>query len=320
LFISAKIRALKTTNKPLVPESLIWHLSLQLGTICPACLSLTLFFPSAAVFNLASSIWSIDIQQPLVTLIIRAKKSYVAYYKAPKPPKGKRGRRPKYGKKVKLFDLFGQLHLFSKVKCEVYGKIEEISIMTLNLMWKPTGCMIRFVFAVTSRGPIVLMCSDLGQDPLSALQLYCVRIRVETMFDMLKNLIGAFNYRFWSKHMPQHSRKPKKNKDLKQPCPQAIAKVELCWQAYERFALLGSIALGLLQIISLKDTDNVWSNFDAYLRTRSRQLPSERTVKYVVARLLINNLLTFAPTAIIREIRKRYFAAKTPRQKGFSPK
>jgi hypothetical protein len=320
LFISAKIRALKTTNKPLVPESLIWHLSLQLGTICPACLSLTLFFPSAAVFNLASSIWSIDIQQPLVTLIIRAKKSYVAYYKAPKPPKGKRGRRPKYGKKVKLFDLFGQLHLFSKVKCEVYGKIEEISIMTLNLMWKPTGCMIRFVFAVTSRGPIVLMCSDLGQDPLSALQLYCVRIRVETMFDMLKNLIGAFNYRFWSKHMPQHSRKPKKNKDLKQPCPQAIAKVELCWQAYERFALLGSIALGLLQIISLKDTDNVWSNFDAYLRTRSRQLPSERTVKYVVARLLINNLLTFAPTAIMREIRKRYFAAKTPHQRGLSPK
>ena len=281
---------------------------------------MTLFFPSAAVFNLAASIWSIDFQQPLVTLIIRAKKSYVAYYKAPKPPKGKRGRRPKYGKKVKLLDFFDQLHLFSKVKCEVYGKIEEISIMTLNLMWKPTGCMIRFVFAVTSRGPIVLMCSDLGQDPLSALQLYCVRIRVETMFDMLKNLIGAFNYRFWSKHMPQHSRKPKKNKDLKQPYPQAIPKVELCWQAYERFTMLGSIALGLLQIISLKDTDNVWSNFDAYLRTRSRQLPSERTVKYVVARLLINNLLTFAPTAIMREIRKRYFAAKTPHQRGLSPK
>jgi hypothetical protein len=253
-------------------------------------------------------------------LIIRAKKSYVAYYSAQKPKKGRRGRRPKYGKKVKLFDLFDQLHRFSKVKCEVYGKIEEVSIMTLNLMWKPTGCMIRFVFAVTSRGPIVLMCSDLGQDPLIALQLYCIRIRVETMFDMLKNLIGAFNYRFWSKHMPQHSRKPKKNKDLKQPCPQAILKVELCWQAYERFAMLGSIALGLLQILSLKDTDYIWNHFDPYLRTRSRQLPSERTVKHVVARLLINNLLTFAPTAIMRVIRKRYFAAKTPHHWGFSPK
>ena len=281
---------------------------------------MTLFFPSAAVFNLASSIWSIDLQQPLVTLIIRAKKSYVAYYEPQKPKKGKRGRRPKYGKKVKLFDLFDQLHRFSKVKCEVYGKIEEVSIMTLNLMWKPTGCMIRFVLAVTSRGPIVLMCSNLGQDPLIALQLYCIRIRVETMFDMLKNLIGAFNYRFWSKYMPRHSRKPKKNKDLKQPYPQAIPKVELCWEAYERFAMLGAIALGLLEIIALKDSDYIWSHFDAYLRTRSRQLPSERTVKYVVARLLINNLRTFAPTAIMREIRKRYFAAKTPHHRGFSPK
>ena len=120
--------------------------------------------------------------------------------------------------------------------------------------------------------------------------------------------------------MPQHSRKPKKYKDLKHPCPKAFPKVELCWQAYERFSMLGSIALGLLQIISLKDTDYIWSHFDAYLRTRSRQLPSERTVKYVMARLLINNLLTFAPTAIIREIRKRYFAQKTPHQRGFSPK
>jgi hypothetical protein len=107
---------------------------------------------------------------------------------------------------------------------------------------------------------------------------------------------------------------------LKQPYPQAIPKVELCWEAYERFAMLGAIALGLLEIISLKDSDYIWNHFDAYLRTRSRQLPSERTVKYVVARLLINNLRTFATTAIMREIRKRYFAAKTPHHRGFSPK
>lgn len=56
-------------------------------------------------------------------------------------------------------------------------------------MWKPTGYMIRFVFAVTSCGPIVLMCSDLvGQDPLIALQLYCIRTRVETiMIDYLNS-------------------------------------------------------------------------------------------------------------------------------------
>ncbi len=78
--------------------------------------------------------------------------------------------------------------------------------MAINLLWKPTGDMIRFVLAVTSRGPIVLMCSDLNQDPLSAIRLYCMRVRVEIMFDMLKNVLGAFSYRFWSKGMPKHSR------------------------------------------------------------------------------------------------------------------
>ncbi len=78
--------------------------------------------------------------------------------------------------------------------------------MAINLLWKPTGNMIRFVLAVTSRGPIVLMCGDLNQDSLSAIRLYCMRTRVEIMSDMLKNLPGAFCYRFRSKGMPEHSR------------------------------------------------------------------------------------------------------------------
>jgi hypothetical protein len=263
------------------------------------------------VFNLANSIWSIELKQPLLTLIIRAKKNCVASYQAEKPKEKKPGRPAEYGKKVILMQLFDQPELFSKMPCHVYGKIEEISILTLNLLWKPTGDMIRFVLAVTSRGPIVLMCSDLNQDPLIAIRLYCIRTRIEVMFDILKNLIGAFHYRFWSKQMPHHSRKPKKNKDLKMPSKGSLANVELCWQAYERFVILGSIAQGLLQLISLKFNDSVWSQFDAYLRTRSRQLPSEKTVKHVIARLLLKNFLSSAPSAIMREIKKVYFAQKS---------
>ena len=59
----------------------------------------------------------------------------------------------------------------ARIPMERYGKTEEISILALNLLWKPTGDMIRFVLAVTSRGPIVLMCSDLNQDPNSI--FYC---------------------------------------------------------------------------------------------------------------------------------------------------
>ena len=80
-----------------------------------------------------------------------------------------------------------------------------------------------------------MMCSDLNQEPLLAIQLYCARTRIEIMFDMLKNLLGAFNYHFWSKLMPRHSRKPKSNKELKQPAENELEKVQLCWDAYERF-------------------------------------------------------------------------------------
>jgi len=42
------------------------------------------------------------------------------------------------------------------------------------------------------------------------------------------------------------------------------------------------------------------------------QYASERTVKYVMARLLIRNLFISAPIAIMREIQQRYFKRKSP--------
>jgi len=117
--------------------------------------------------------------------------------------------------------------------------------------------------------------------------------------------------------MPRHSRKPKSNKDLKQPSENALAKVNFCWEAYERFVMLATIALGLLQLIAVKYPNDIWNHFDTYLRTYSRQLPSERTVKHVMARLLIRNLFISAPVAIMREIRQCYFKRKSPDPNDF---
>src|SRR5207248_1429936 len=115
-----------------------------------------------------------------------------------------------------------------------------------------------FVFALTSRGPIVLMCSDLEMPPVTAIELYCLRVRVETMFAMLKHLLGAFHYHFWSKRLPRHSRKPKKNQHLQQPTTEDVQQVQRCWEGYERFAMLAAIALGLSQLIALKFSPEVW--------------------------------------------------------------
>jgi hypothetical protein len=180
--------------------------------------------------------------------------------------------------------------------------------LAVNLLWKPTGGFIRFIFALTSRGPIVLMTSDLKMPPVTAIELYCLRVRVETLFAMLKHLVGAFRYHFWSKRLPRHSRKPKKNQDLKQPMKEDVEQVQNCWESCERFAMLAAIALGLLQLIALKFSPQVWGRFQTFLRTRSRQMPSERTVKDVVGHLVLEDFLGVAPSATMQEIRDRFLA------------
>ena len=277
----------------------------------PCLLVLDAFFPVASVFTMAASFWSCSLKQPFIHLIIRAKKSYVAYFEASPSPEDSVGRKPLYGERVKLYEVFDQTHLFSKVKARIYGKEEEILLMAADLLWKPTAGLIRFVFARTSRGPIVLMCSDLAQDPLLAIECYCLRVRIELMIDLLKNLLGVFRYHFWSPSMPRHSRSPKSNKLLKEPTQEAVEKVRLCWDAIERFAQIGAISLGLLQLLSLRFPSSIWAQFTAYLRTRSRELPSERVVKWVLSPLLVKEFLYLASDGIMQQIRA--LLKKTPK-------
>jgi len=277
----------------------------------PSILVLDAFFAIAPVFQRAASVWSTALKQPYLFLITRAKKNYVAYEPATPSDQPCRGRRRKYGKKVKLKDVFetDQQH-FLMAPCRVYGHVETVSYLALNLLWKPIKAPLRFVFAITSRGPIVLMCSDLEMAPLTAISLYCARVRVETMFLMLKHLLGAFTYRFWSKHLPRHSRKPKKNAALKAPMADYVGSVRITWQACERFAMLGCIALGLLQLVALKFPQQVWRGFNLFLRTRSRALPSERTVKAVIAQEVARNFRNVASFATLPIIDTASFSRK----------
>ncbi len=261
------------------------------------------FFSMGAVFALANSVWSLALKQPYLTILTRAKKSYVAYLEPTVPTSPTPGRPRKYGDKVKLKDVFETYQAqFLQASCQIYGRVETISYLALNLMWKPLKGPVRFIFAITSRGPIVLMCSDLTLEPLMAISLYCARVRIETMFAMLKGVLGTFAYRFWSRYIPRHSRKPKKNADLKRPKARHVPAVQRTWLACERFVMLGCVALGMLQLIALKFPGPIWASFACYLRTRSRALPSERTVKEVLAQELMRDFHHVKPSAIMQEI------------------
>lgn len=254
----------------------------------PSLLVLDAFFSIAPVFQLAASRWSLRLQQPYLAIVTRAKKSSVAYEPAPPKPTPARGRPATYGKPVKLKDVF-ETHKeqFVQASCVVYGQVETVSSLAVNLLWKPLKAPLRFIFVRTSRGPIVLMCSDLASDPLMAIALYCARVRIETLFAMLKGLLGAFTYRFWSKRLPRHSRKPTKNATLQAPHREHLETVRRTWEACERFVMLSCIAAGLLQLVALQFPGQVWDGFHLFLRTRSRTLPSERTVKAVLGQELV---------------------------------
>jgi hypothetical protein len=271
----------------------------------PSLLVLDAFFAIGPVFELANSLWSIALQQPSLFILTRAKKNYVAYH-APQAPSPRRPGRPRtYGVKVKLAEVFTTCQAqFLSAPCHVYGRVETISYLALTLVWKPIKGPIRFIFAITSRGSIVLMCNDLALDPLTALSLYCARVRIETMFAMLKGVLDAFTYRFWSTYLPRHSRAPKKNAAIQSPQAQHLPSVHATWDACERFVTLGCIALGLLQLVAVKFPGQMWASYTQFLRTRSRALPSERTVKAILARELLTDFHSVRPSAMIQEIHR----------------
>ena len=63
-----------------------------------------------------------------------------------------------------------------------------VKLLCLDLLWEPIKGKIRFVLAITSRGPIILMSSDLTLPAVQILELYCQRASIESMFLVLKHL------------------------------------------------------------------------------------------------------------------------------------
>ena len=270
----------------------------------PALMVLDAFFSTGPVFRLAMSVWSIRLKQPYLQIITRAKKNYVAYLPPRSKPPGQRGRPRIYGDKVHLWEVFDhETTLFEAVEMTVYGKTEIVRLAAAELLWRPIGQPLQFVWAITSRGPIVLMSSDRTLPPAFILEAYCHRVRVEVLFDTLKNVIGAFRFHFWSKHLPRHSRKPVSNQRLKAPAPEHLEKVARCWLAMEMFVFCATVATGLLQGFALSYRQGIWKRQVLYLRTRSRELPSERTVRQVLAPIMARHLLQACPKSLFGKIR-----------------
>jgi hypothetical protein len=216
-----------------------------------------------------------------VHVLTRAKKNVTAYEVPTRTRKRKRGKPKKYGRKRKLVCLFDmKSSVFEHARVQVYQKVETIRFMTLDLMWKPVKDKVRFFLVETSKGKIILMTTDMPLGAEDAIRMYCARAKIETAFNVFKNLLGGMSYRFWSKYLYPASRRPLKNAEPQHSSkPQKTA---CTLSAIENFVAATVVAQGILQFISLSMPEQIIMDNRCWMRTPPRNIPSEFVTRHAV--------------------------------------
>lgn len=228
-------------------------------------------------------------------LLTRVRSNSVAYHAAVDKKEGK-GRKKKYGKKVKLTDYFKQKDKFTRVASPVYGEKDiQIAYRFLDLLWKPVGRMVRFVLVIhPTRGKLILLCTDLNFNPITIIQTYGYRFKIEVSFRHAIHVVGSYAYHFWMKEMTP-IRKSSGNQYMHKQPEKYRNQVRRKLEAYHRFIQLGCIAQGLLQYLAIEHGETVWANFRSWMRTMKKdQPPSELVVSYTMRTSLLE-FLTDSP-------------------------
>lgn len=265
----------------------------------PAYLVLDAFFATGPVFQTA------DPSNRHLHILTRAKKNVVAYREPKKPKKRSRGRPQMYGKKLKLTKLFEtEGHKFQTADVMVYQNMETARYLVIDLIWKPIKGKLRFFLVESSRGRIILMTSDLNINIKDAINLYCRRATIETLFDSLKNLLGAMQYHFWSTYLKPSSRRPSKN-EKKGDLSTRPDKTKITLDAIEKFVVVQMIALGAIQMLARRFGSEIKDKARCWLRTPCGDIPSEFVTKTALSNIIRSNLISFAKDLITKIILKK---------------
>ena len=169
--------------------------------------------------------------------------------------------------------------------------------------------MIRFLLLETSKGKIILMTSDLDMLPETAIKLYCHRVTIEILFDVLKNVLGGLKYHFWSKYLTPASRRPAK-KGAPKLASSRPDKTKNTIEAIEKFLHVQLVVVGTLQLIACRFALQISAGTRCWLRTPCGKIPSVFVTRTALANTIRTNLISFATDWITQLILKKQSMSK----------
>ena len=227
------------------------------------------------------------------------------------PEAGKKnvGRPPKKGKtKIEIEAFFDRPSLFVKMYLNVYGEWKTVEVYTIDMVWGRGVYMpARVVLTIMDGARSMLLCTDMSLPPQEIIRLYSYRQKIEGTFREFKQQLGGFLYHFWTKAVPKlnHFSKQKdwdplstvENEDDRRRILRNI-------KATEGFVLFASIACGILQLIALT-CDSSEMIRERYLRTPSKEIPSEATVRSYIQTHIFSLLLKHPNSFITQYIRAK---------------
>jgi hypothetical protein len=214
----------------------------------------------------------------LAILITRAKNNYCAWWKPETEEK-----KPKLKDSFKIIDLFQtKAECFIEETLTVYGEPTQVKYLCENLLWnRDLFREIRFVLVEIDDCRIILASTDLTLAPSTIIELYCYRFKIESLFRAFKQVLAGFSFHFWTRRMPL-SKLFAKATDMESKMEEVksdISKASIIetYDAIEGFVLFACIAMGLIQLCSLKYSEEVNKNKIRWLRSNSSSVPSEET-------------------------------------------
>jgi hypothetical protein len=230
-------------------------------------------------------------------LVTRVRSNAVAYFPVELTKgKRKRGAPRRYGKKTKLKSLFADSRSMVELASPVYGERNVIlRYRVCDLLWRPTGRLVRFVAVIHStRGACLLMSTDLSLSAVDIIHVYGLRFKIEHSFKQATRLIGAFAYHFWMMDMtPLRYRNG--NQHLHRKSADYRDHVKRKVRAYHIFIQAGIVAQGLLQYLAVVAPKLVWDSFGSWLRTIRPGIPPSEFVAANALRSTLPDYLLDSP-------------------------